>query len=171
MTLRWLDLRDPDGACEIFTPPALIRKMLDQFPPERFLPGYTSLEPCCGNGNFLVEIVAYKLRAGCTPLEAVKDIYAIELMADGVLVSRYRTLKAAGLLGTKQAEEIVEKQIRQGDALKDPLDTEEYWKTPQAIRFEDLKDTIEANIPYLKEMGAPPFEVLRSTRKRRRRRA
>jgi hypothetical protein len=171
MTLRWLDLRDPDGACEIFTPPALIREMLDKFPAESFLPGQTFLEPSCGNGNFLVEVVAYKLRAGCRPLEAIKDIYAVELMADGVLVSRYRTLKAAGLLGNRQAEEIVEKQIRQGDTLKDPLNTEEYWETPQPIRFEDLKDTIEANVPYLKEMGVPPFEVLRSARNQRRRRA
>jgi hypothetical protein len=171
VTLKWLDLRDPDGACEIFTPLALIRKMLDRLPPEKFLPGETCLEPSCGNGNFLVEIVAYKLRAGCTPLEAIKDIYAVELMADNVLVSRYRTLKAAGLLGNRQAEEIVEKQIRHGDFLEAPTDTEEYWETPQPIRFEDLKDTIEANVPYLKEMGVPPFEVLRGTPKRRTRRA
>lgn len=171
MTMRWLDLRDPDGACEIFTPPALIREKLDQFPPERFLPGVTFLEPCCGNGNFLVEIVAYKLRAGCTPFEAIKDIYAVELMADNVLVSRYRTLKAAGLLGNRQAEEIVEKQIRQGDFLKDHVGADEYWETAQPIRFEGLKDTIEANVPYLKEMDVPPFDVLRSIRKRRRRRA
>ena len=86
-------------------------------------------------------------------------------MADGVFVSRYRTLKAAGLLGNKEAEEIVEKQIRQGDTLKDPLGDDEYWETPQPIKFEDLKDTIEANIPYLREMGVPPFEVLRTNPK------
>jgi type I restriction-modification system DNA methylase subunit len=132
--------------------------------------GKSTLDPCCGNGNFLVETIALKLQGGCTPLQAVKDIYGVELMADSVFVTRYRVLKAAGLLGNKEAEEVVEKQIRQGDALKDKLDDDNYWETPQPIRFEDLKDTIEANIPYMKEMGVPPFEVLKPTPKRRRRR-
>lgn len=171
MTIRWLPLRDPGKASEIFTPPELVRKMLDQLPPDSFLPGKTFLEPCCGNGNFLVEVVSYKLKGSCTPLEAVRDIYAVELMADGVFVSRYRTLEAADLVGNEEAEEIVEKQIRQGDALKDPLDDDDYWRTPQPIKFEDLPDTIEANIPYLKEMGVPSFEVMRTNSRKRRRRA
>lgn len=171
MTLKWIELRDPERAAEIFTPPQLVREMLDKFPPDSFLPGVTFLEPCCGNGNFLVEVIAYKLRGGCTPLEAVQDIFAVELMADGVFVSRYRTLKAAGFLGNKVAEEIVEKQIRQGDFLKDPVGTYEYWEEPQPIKFEDLKDTIETNIPYLREMNVPAFEVLRTNSKKRRRRA
>jgi type I restriction-modification system DNA methylase subunit len=168
---KWLELRDPKRAAEIFTPPQLVREMLDQLPPDQWLPGKTFLEPSCGNGNFLVEIVAYKLNGGCTPLQAIADIYAVELMADGVLVSRYRTLRAAGLLGNKEAEKIVERQIRQGDALKDPLDDDGYWQAPQLITFEDLKDTIEANIPYLKEMGVLPFEVLKGNAKKRRERA
>jgi len=171
MTLRWLELRDHKGVCEIFTPPELVREMLDQLPPDQWLPGKTYLDPTCGNGNFLVEVIAYKLRAGNTPLQAVNATYGVELMPDNVFVARYRVLMAAGLLGNREAEAIVEKQIRQGDALADPLGDDDYWETRQAIKFEDLKDTIEANIPYLREMGVPDFEVMRTNPKRRCRRA
>jgi hypothetical protein len=91
-------------------------------------------------------------------------------MADGVLVSRYRTLKAAGLLRNKEAEEIVEKQIRQGDALKDPIGNDEYWKRAQPIRFEDIKrgsggsfhlsSTLGHTLPQTEDRPVTTFRVL-----------
>jgi hypothetical protein len=43
---------------EIFTPPALVEKMLDALPADTWNhPMMTFLEPCVGNGNFIAGIV------------------------------------------------------------------------------------------------------------------
>lgn len=55
----------------------------------------TFLEPCCGNGNFLVEILERKLKL-CKNhqdgLSALTSIYGIDIQADNVEESRSRLL-------------------------------------------------------------------------------
>ena len=48
---------------EVFTPPHIVSMMIDLLPEDAQSPESTYLEPSCGNGNFLVEILARKVRA------------------------------------------------------------------------------------------------------------
>jgi ubiquinone/menaquinone biosynthesis C-methylase UbiE len=75
---------------EVFTPPELVNEMLNKLPPDCWEPEKTFLEPACGTGNFLVEILKRKLDAGHTPLQALSTIFAIDIMDDNVKESRKR---------------------------------------------------------------------------------
>ena len=80
------------------------------------------LEPACGNGNFLVEILRRKLLLCKTEEEAIraiKSIYAIDLLPDNVKEARQRMssivkerFPEADITG------ILERQIIQGNTLK-----------------------------------------------------
>lgn len=61
-----------------------------------FRPSATFLEPSCGTGNFLVEILSRKLarcadEADC--LTALRSIYGIDILPDNVAESRERMLR------------------------------------------------------------------------------
>lgn len=91
---------------EVFTPTATVREMLDLLPASvwEVHPAPTFLEPACGDGNFLVEVLQRKLRrvadrhrdgtlpAGSTAeaaqfhsLEALASIYAIDISIDNIV--------------------------------------------------------------------------------------
>ena len=130
---------------EVFTPPGLVRDMLD-------LPGVADeclridarfLEPACGDGNFLDEVLRRRLDAvtGQHPkhalvpwerdaLRGLANLYGIELLHDNVqrcrdrLVDRFETAYV-GRFGNKAnpavvgaARHLVRANILWGDALK-----------------------------------------------------
>lgn len=65
---------------EVFTPQWLLNDMLDLIPIEQFQnPLSKWLEPACGNGNFLTEILARKF-SHC-PSDAPQDIYALKIIS------------------------------------------------------------------------------------------
>ncbi|HDR9180254.1 TPA: SAM-dependent DNA methyltransferase [Burkholderia vietnamiensis] len=65
---------------EVFTSQKLVSNMLDLIPIERFQnPLSTWLEPACGTGNFLVEILARKF-SHC-PSDHEQDIYALKILS------------------------------------------------------------------------------------------
>ncbi len=91
---------------EVFTPSAIVNEMLDLLPAIAWEvhPPRTFLEPSCGDGNFLVEILARKLdrvtwrhRRGNLPagatdeaaqfhaLQALASIYAIDISKDNIV--------------------------------------------------------------------------------------
>lgn len=91
---------------EVFTPANTILAMLDMLPDDmwRVHPAPTFLEPACGDGNFLIEILDRKLaRIGCLlqarelpagrdqlavafhALEALASIYAVDISVDNVV--------------------------------------------------------------------------------------
>lgn len=105
---------------EVFTPPELINKMLDQIDPAIFQPGKTFLEPAAGDGNIVVEYLKRKIAHGCTPTQALQDTYAVEYMKDNVNVMRGRVLDLCGR--TPEHEAIVDEHIVHVNFL-DELDT------------------------------------------------
>lgn len=114
---------------EVFTPPALVSDMLDRLPPESWTPEKTFLEPSCGTGNFLVEILRRKLNAGHHPFEALSTIYGVDIMKDNVVESRKRLLQGVidgGLdwegPDLRKAVKILKQNIRQGNTLEQPLE-------------------------------------------------
>lgn len=107
---------------EVFTPPELINKMLDQVDPMLFKPGMTFLEPAAGDGNMVIEYLKRKLEHGCTPTEALQDTYAVEFMKDNLEAMKNRVLDLCGQ--TPEHEAIVNAQIVHANFL-DELDTED----------------------------------------------
>jgi SAM-dependent methyltransferase len=106
---------------EVFTPPELVNEMLDRLPHELWTdPSKTYIDPACGTGNFLVEVVRRKIEAGSTPLQALETTYGIDIMEDNVLECRQRLLGAAG--SPSDGEQVVTRRIRCADALAADLD-------------------------------------------------
>ena len=104
---------------EVFTPAALVSAMLDKMPADNWLPDKTWLEPSCGTGNFLVQILERKLAAGHPPLQALATLYGIDIMEDNVVESRRRLKEIVSIDG---ADAILLRNIRQADALTTPLE-------------------------------------------------
>lgn len=69
---------------EVFTPSWVVRDMCDMLPADAFMPDKTFLEPACGTGNFLVEIVRRKLENGATYEQAAETVFGIDIQADNV---------------------------------------------------------------------------------------
>lgn len=70
---------------EVFTPSWLVKEMLEALPLEVFQdPSKTFLDPACGDGNFLVQVVQKKIDCGAKPLQAMHTTYGVELMPDNV---------------------------------------------------------------------------------------
>jgi hypothetical protein len=63
---------------EVFTPEWVIEKMLNELPPELFdEPKSRFLEPSCGNGNFLIEILARKLEYIASEIPKTRRDFAV----------------------------------------------------------------------------------------------
>lgn len=114
---------------EVFTPAALVSEMLDKLPADCWLPDKTFLEPSCGNGNFLVQILQRKLNNNHQPLQALSTIYGVDIMKDNVIESRKRMLQIAidgGLdwegPDLRKAVKILKRNIRQGNTLEQSLE-------------------------------------------------
>jgi type I restriction-modification system DNA methylase subunit len=98
---------------EIFTPTPLVQEILDQLPPEVFTdPTKTFLDPSCGDGQFLSEVLIRKLEAGQDFETALSTIYGVDLMQDNVDLCRERLL-----CGREDLRPIVERNIVCHDAL------------------------------------------------------
>ncbi len=106
---------------EVFTPLELCNEMLDKLPIEVWTDvTKTFLDNSCGNGNFLVEI--YKRKTDVLhfdPIESLKSIYGVELMADNVQECQHRLVELAIARGVAEnvARSIVERNIICHDAL------------------------------------------------------
>lgn len=111
---------------EVFTPAWLVAKMCDMLDEESdgraFELGKTFIEPCCGTGNFAVEIVGRLLEKCKTPEDvrtAVSSYYSIEIQQDNVEECRARVAKlVAGAWPDVDVSDILERNIVQGDFLR-----------------------------------------------------
>lgn len=99
---------------EVFTPTPLVQEILDQLPKEVFTdPTKTFLDPSCGDGQFLGEVLIRKVKNGATFEQALATIYGVDLMQDNVDLCRERLL-----CGRTDLKHIVEQNIVCADALK-----------------------------------------------------
>ncbi len=98
---------------EVFTPTALVQEMLEKIPAVQFADATkTFLDPSCGNGQFLSEVLIRKLENGIDFATALGSIYGIDIMQDNVESCRDRLL-----CGLEQYRHIVEKNIVCADFL------------------------------------------------------
>ncbi len=77
---------------EVFTPTPLVQEMLDNLPQDLFEDSTkTFLDPSCGDGQFLSEVVIRKMSmGGCTLEQALSTTYGVELMEDNVKLCKER---------------------------------------------------------------------------------
>jgi hypothetical protein len=126
---------------EVFTPPALVDDMLDLVAHECARIDSRFLEPACGNGNFLAEVLGRKLvtvdkrnarnrdKWERDAILAICSLYGIDLLADNIAACRERLLKVVNDAhdcrfkcplpdeAALAAAYILSKNILQGDAL------------------------------------------------------
>jgi hypothetical protein len=102
---------------EVFTPTPLVQEMLDNLPQELFEDDTkTFLDPSCGDGQFLSEVVIRKMSmSGCSLEQALSTTYGVELMEDNVKLCKERL---AGPNPTQEILDILDKNIVCTDALK-----------------------------------------------------
>lgn len=99
---------------EVFTPTHLVQEILDKLDPELFKdPTKTFLDPTCGDGQFLSEVLIRKLEQGIDFETALSTIYGVDLMQDNVELCRDRLL-----CGRDDLRHIVEKNIVCADGLE-----------------------------------------------------
>ena len=135
---------------EVFTPPFLVRDMLNKLPDEVWLPDKTFCDPACGNGNFLIAILIRKIENGQTPIEALKTIYGVDIMMDNIRECRLRLLKVCTIYGDTVAEEHVKtvmKNIVRINLLKHPGGSLDY-----DFKFDNSPKKADIEL-YLKNMN------------------
>lgn len=70
---------------EVFTPDVLVDEILSKIEPELFKdPSKTFIDPACGDGNFLVQVLQRKLDGGSTPAQALSTIFGVDIMPDNI---------------------------------------------------------------------------------------
>ena len=111
---------------EVFTPAHIVKDMCDLVPEEMWTSiDTTFLEPACGTGNFLVEILERKFKL-CKSwedgLRALNSVYGIDIQQDNVEETKIRlfdmyiaVFPKAPALSSIIAVGILEKHIVQGD--------------------------------------------------------
>ena len=99
---------------EVFTPTPLVQEILDKLDPELFKdPSKTFIDPACGDGQFLGEVLIRKVENGIDFGQALATIYGVDLMQDNVNLCRDRLL-----CGREDLRHIVEKNIICADGLE-----------------------------------------------------
>ena len=98
---------------EVFTPTPLVQSVLDCMDQELFRDSTkTFLDPSCGDGQFLSEVLIRKLQNGIDFESALSSIYGVDLMPDNVDLCRDRLL-----CGHESLRSIVERNIVVHDGL------------------------------------------------------
>lgn len=98
------------ATAEVFTPTPLVQEVLDQLV---LTPEKTVLDPSCGDGQFLGEVVIRKVEAGATLEQALSTTYGVDLMQDNVNLCRERLL-----CEQEELRHIVERNIVCADGLR-----------------------------------------------------
>lgn len=76
---------------EVFTPEFMVEEMLSTLPKEYFTSSEkTVLDNSCGNGNFLVKVLEWRMKNNISHIDALKTIYGIELDQSNVRECRER---------------------------------------------------------------------------------
>tara|TARA_R110002020_G_scaffold49875_2_gene141576 strand:+ start:3009 stop:4451 length:1443 start_codon:yes stop_codon:yes gene_type:complete len=108
---------------EVYTPKELVIEMMDRLSQKQWQnKDNTFIDPACGSGNFLVEIVNRKIKAGLTALEAVQTTYGIDIMQDNIEECRARVFAVAIQFAAPEDHSVImesiEKNIKCGNSLE-----------------------------------------------------
>ena len=102
------------ATAEVFTPTELVQKVLDELDQNLFCdPTKTFLDPACGDGQFLSEVLIRKLESGAQFEDALATVYGVDLMPDNVRLCQERLL-----CGREDLRPVVERNIVCADGLR-----------------------------------------------------
>jgi type I restriction-modification system DNA methylase subunit len=111
---------------EVFTPDWLVEEMLDKLPEELFTDhSKTFIDPACGDGNFLIQVLDRKIKKGSSAIEALSTTYGVDIMQDNVNDCRKRLFLRAveeDKTSIKAMVKILKSNIICGNALETPLE-------------------------------------------------
>ena len=112
--MRTIERKNKFG--EVFTPEKLVNEMLDKLPQEEIInPDKTVGDISgCGNGNFLIEVLNRRLKAGVKHIDAIKTIYGVDIMEDNIQECKERLAMGSK---DKKVWEILDNNIICADAL------------------------------------------------------
>ena len=128
------------GTQEFFTPRSLVSKMCDKIPSTDWSnPTKTFLEPCFGNGNFLVEIIRRRIVDYSIDWKIVlNNLYGVELMPDNVQEAKDRIIELLKSLNIdfneQEARDIMNHNLVCSDFFK--WDFENWRPIPEAKSIE-----------------------------------
>lgn len=106
---------------EVFTAEREVKAMCDLVKQETERIESRFLEPACGNGNFLVEILRCKLSKCSNEEEAItacSSIYGVDIVEDNIIECRQRLQNLVSQYFPLDCTSIFNKNIIQGDFLK-----------------------------------------------------
>jgi len=99
---------------EVFTPTPLVQEILDKLDQSLFVDNTkTFLDPACGDGQFISEVLIRKMENGSTFEQALSTVYGVDLMEDNVKLCQDRLL-----CGREDLRHIVETNIVCADGLR-----------------------------------------------------
>lgn len=79
---------------EVFTPEHIVSEMISLIDDVIWADKeYICLEPTCGNGNFVVQIVKKKLSCGLSIFQAINTTFGMDIMEDNIFECRERLLR------------------------------------------------------------------------------
>jgi len=113
---------------EVFTPSWLVNEMLDELPEDQWTDSSKAfIDPACGNGNILVEIVRRKIESGAQPLQALMTTYGVDIMPDNITECQQRLVRVAYELSGVDSIPVtfslaVRRNIKLGDTLSFEID-------------------------------------------------
>ena len=123
---------------EIFTPTKLVQEILDTLDQSLFTdPTKTFIDPTCGDGQFLGEVLIRKMENGIGFETALNTIYGVDLMQDNVELCRERLL-----CGREDLRHIVERNIVCHDALTYDYSFNGTNKNEADIRFDNFFEEV-----------------------------
>ena len=134
---------------EVFTPAWLVNDMLGKLCEYEDVfadPCKTFIDPACGNGNFLVEIVKLKAKNGHTNEEISSTVYGLDLMDDNVQEAHERIftlLRANGVIDDQIIKNVL-MRIKQANTLAFDFEDLDAWTLPDHITQDDI-DAIRSN--------------------------
>ncbi|MHA1239530.1 MAG: N-6 DNA methylase [Promethearchaeota archaeon] len=76
---------------EFYTPPFIVKKMVE----ESYVLGEKVIDPCCGSGNFIIEIIKTILSANYTKrerIEAIKKLHGIDINPISIYLTKLNLL-------------------------------------------------------------------------------
>jgi hypothetical protein len=107
---------------EVFTPKELVDEMLDKVSLTTWKDkDQTFIDPACGNGNFLVRILAKRLDNGISYQDALTTLYGIDIMQDNIDDCHERLLKVLDDNKIKYNSKVAKKILRSNIVLSNSL--------------------------------------------------
>ena len=97
---------------EVFTPTHKVIELLQEYSEDLKDPAKKFLDPSCGDGQFLGEVLISKIENGIDFETALRNIYGVDIMQDNIKLCHERLL-----CGREDLRHIVEKNIVCTDAL------------------------------------------------------